>query len=75
VTELFSFLECLRFVETGMPDFLLKLPTFEVLPESNEFRLRMVDSAERAERADGLPLLMGGRGELRPVAGAELEPP
>ena len=70
-----TFFDCLRLFEIGIPDFL-DPPIFEVRPESYEFRLRGVDSAdraERAERADSFPLLIGGKGEFRPVAGAELD--
>jgi hypothetical protein len=54
----------------------LLFAAFEDLPESNELLLRVRDSADRAdraERADLLALLIGGKGELRPVAGAELK--
>ena len=74
-----TFFDCLRLFEIGIPDFFP--PTFEVRPESStEFRRRIVDSADRADRADLAegrpllrPLLIGGKGELRPVGGAELD--
>ena len=76
MTELLtSFLDGLRFFEIGIPDFFGIFPTFEVRPELYELRLRAVDSADRADLAVRRPLLMGGKGELRPVGGAELELP
>lgn len=68
-----TFFVSLRLFEIGIPDFL-DPPIFEVRPElSYEFLLRGVGSADRADRADCFPLLIGGKGELRPVAGAELD--